>query len=392
MSAAGVLRFGLLVLGAAVLLVLFAGWRPGMPWQPQRVLEIDPLRWQGQGATVRRDGDAVHVSGATAEGASLIVQALSAFDTADYRYLQLRTTGPDGDRRGYLLLQTESGNRSIQLPGHPAGALSVDLGAQKDWQGRVQALGLVMQPTDYIAGHLAPAPHYVLGAMRFESANLRAALAALADRWYAYRPWNGRSNHTGGFEHGADPGPSLQGFVAALLGWWIVLLWATRHPRRMQAARAAVLAGVAVLAIQLGGQLALRAAVAVSSARLAAGHPEWPPSAMPAMANEAAGLLDDWASAPPPRVLVWGNDNFTREYPVWLLRAHNVAWLVVPAQLSLLAQPEPGSVLVLGGRSGWTYDPARGELQLGETRLPAQPRQQGAWLHVFAIGAQGATP
>lgn len=392
MSPARLLRGALLVLGGMLLVVLFAGWRPGMPWRAERVLTIEAARWQGQGAQVAVEGSGVRVRGANADGASLVVQALPAFAAADYRYLQLHTSELEGDRRAYLLLQTENGNRSIQLPGHPHGRLSVDLADERDWGGRVQALGLVVHPTDYLAGHLATQPDYRLEAVRFESPNLRAALAALVDRWFAYRPWNGRSNHTAGFEHGGAPGPSLQGFVAALAGWWIVVLWLTGHPQRATAARKVVLAGVLLLAVHQLGQLALRAGVAVSAARVAADHPDWPLGAMPAMAREADRLLADWAVAPPPRVLVWGNDNFSREYPAWLLRASNVAGLVVPAQLSLLSAPEPGSVLVLAGRAGWSFDAARGELQLGETRIAAQARQQGSWLYVFHIGSRGAPP
>ena len=137
----------------------------------------------------------------------MIVQSLPPFAAADFRYLQLRTEGLVGDRRVYLLVQADGQNHSLQLPGHPDGWLVTDLGEVAAWRGQVQALGLVVQPTDYLAGQLAETPDYRLLALRFESPNLRAALAALFERWFGYRPWNGRSNHTGGYEHGPPPGP-----------------------------------------------------------------------------------------------------------------------------------------------------------------------------------------
>ena len=386
MSLANALRLLLVLAGSLLILLLFAGWRPGMPWSPAVTLTPELARWQGQGALTRIEAGELQVSGGNPDGSSLIVQGLPAFAAEDYRYLQLRTEGLVGDRHVFLLLQSNGENRRIQLPGHPDGWLVTDLAGHAGWRGPVQALGLLILPTDYLAAHLAEKPDYRLRDLRFESPNLRAALAALFDRWFGYRPWNGRSNHTGGYEHGSPPGPPLQGFVAAVLGWILGVLWLTRQPARARLATAAALVSGLLLATHHLGQLALRSNVAVRSANIAAAHPEWPLSAMPAMTREADRLLDNWRAAPPPRVLVWGQQGFFREYPTWLLRERNVASLVLPSQLALLPQPEPGTVLVIGGKEGWTYDAARGELQLGETRIAALPRQQGAMLHVFEIG------
>jgi len=391
MSLANALRLLLVVVGGVLILLLLAGWHPGMPWSPATTLSPEITRWQGQGVITRVANGELAVSGSNPDGSSLVAQSLPAFEAGGYRYLQLETDGLVGDRLVFLLLQSNGENRRIQLPGHPDGWLVTDLAQQAGWRGPVQALGLLILPTNYLSGHLAETPDYRLLTLRFESPNLRAALAALFDRWFGYRPWNGRSNHTGGYEHGAPSGPPLQGFVAALLGWVLLVLWLTRHPARMRVATRAALLGGLFLAVHQIGQLALRSEVAMRSARIAADHPDWPLGAMPAMQREADRLLDNWRVAPPPRVLVWGQQGFFREYPTWLLRERNVASLVLPSQLALLPHPEPGTVLVLGGKEGWTYDPARGELQLGETRIAAQPRQQGSLLHVFAIGA-GASP
>ena len=78
------------------------------------------------------------------------------------------------------------------------------------------SIGIALLPTDYLAPSLVQEPTFELYGARLESVSWRGACSALWSRWTAYRPWNGRSNHTGGMELAGRGGPSLQLFVALL--------------------------------------------------------------------------------------------------------------------------------------------------------------------------------
>jgi hypothetical protein len=374
---------------ALLALLASAGIGPGLPWRPATVLPVEPGQMESSQATLTPLAGGVQLRGADLDGVTMALQPVEAFDADRLRYLTLEFAEVPGVLRAMAVWRADGEVQAAPLPGAFRGPATIDLQDSPAWQGRIDALGFALLPTDYLApvATLDRSLRFVGG--RLESASAQGALRVLATQWRAYRPWNGRSNHTGGFELSTVPGPSLQAFVAALLLATLAAAWVAGGRRALVAvAIPALLLGSLVLAVRQVAQLSMRAQVAHAAVAAAAAHPQWPLAAMPAFAHDARALLAVLeAGPPPPRLVVWGDQGFSREYPAWLLRAGNVAALHYPQQLGELGAIEH-SVLVLAGRGEWRLDPVRRELIHGDLRWTVEPIYAGHALHAFRLLAR----
>jgi hypothetical protein len=370
---------------AMLLLAWFAGIERGMPWSaPQRVI-LDLERLQLDGARLQRVGERLEIHGASAGGVSLLMQPVEPFDAESMRYFSLRLRNVPPVYRAMVVWRRDGQLHAVPFPGMLRAQATLDLAQFEQWQGRIDAIGFAVMPTEYLAAALTLGRRFEFESGALAAPAAREALAALWTGWIAYRPWNGRSNHTAGFELSAVPAPSLQAFVFALLGIVAGALWLSGGGSLLQRHAAwLLLVALAVPAVRQSLQLLMRAESAAHASVLAAGNPAWPLAAMPALAHEAIALDHILRTRAPARVAVWGATGFHREYPAWLLREHNVASLNYPAQLSGVTED---LVLVLAGDDGWTFED--GMLSLPDIRVPARALFDGRQLRAFVVQGGG---
>jgi hypothetical protein len=376
---------GGLMLGVLVLLG-FAGIGPGTPLQAARIIALEPAQMASADSTIERDGSSLWIVGAPANGISLVMQQVAPFEAREFRHFSLSLAEVAPVLRGALVWRTDGELRALPLPGAFHADTTLDLSRFQEWHGTVDAIGFALMPSDYLAAELTRQRKVEFVQGRLASDSWRGALRALASQWTAYRPWIGRSNHTSGYELASTPGPSLQAFVASLLlvaSLAAIVAGGREGLRRAGAIMVCIALGV--LVVRQVAQLGLRAQVAVEASARASVRPEWPLAAMPQLAHEALMLDMHLARAPPARVLVWGEEGFTREYPTWLLRRFNAASLHSPSQLGLLPSSGDGSVLVLVGAGGWSHDALQSTLQLADESVSVLPVLEGSLLTAYRL-------
>lgn len=383
---AGGLVLGLLWLAALLLLV--AARDGGLAWGPTAVRSL-PLE-QARSSTSRLEPDApgVRIRGAREGGQAMLLVPTEPFRIDDWPVLGVRLEGAGALHFARVVLVGEDGALvHAPFPGRPNGSHRIDLRrAGLDAGAAYTAIGLWLGPPDYLPAAAAEPVDVRIEALTLERPGLAAALQMLGQSWLGYRPWTGRSLNTAGFEHGPRPPPGLQLVLAAWLAGMLPILHGMRAGRRC--GRPLVLGALGVLALVAVLDLDRRAATALAAARAA--RPGIELSALPALETELAGLVRAWRDDPPRRVLVWSEDRFLREYPVWLLRSFDAAALDHPGQLDALASAGEGSLrLLLFGASGWRYDRRTGVLELGGRRLAARPGPPGQWFHAFEIAGAG---
>jgi hypothetical protein len=379
------LRWGAAVVSwlllVAAALAMSAGLRLDMPVLPDSTLELDAARLVAANATAV-DG-VLRVRGADGNGTTLVMQP-AELDPGRFRYLTLRLDDVPAVLRGMAVWRVDGAFHATPLPGRFRAAATVDLRGVAGWEGTPDAIGFALLPTDYLAAAATLDREFAFVGGRLESESWAGALRALSTQWRAYRPWNGRSNHTGGFELSTTPGPSLQLFVfLVLLVTLVAAAMAGGRPVLRRALPPALISAVALLALVQVAQIGMRAEVAARASAAVSGVTEWPLSAMPPIGNDAVSLLDLLQAEPPARVLVWGESGFMREYPTWLLRALNAASLNEPAQLAAAGDRVEGAVIVLAGPGSWELDGAR--LTFYGQGLNVEPVFAGAVLQAYRI-------
>lgn len=364
------LRIGVLalLLAAFTVALLMAFARPpgGLGGENANAYEAPLDAFASPGGPVSVTGHAVRAERADAAGVTLLMHAFPPRPAADFRYLTFRLARIPRLSRPILVWNDGSATRLAALPDAPFAGGTVDLARLPHWQGEVTQVGIALMPTDLLSPSLLPDTTLELHLLRLEPPGWGAALRSLWTEWSAFRAWNGRSNHTLGFESGSRE-RSLQGFVASWLAGALVLLALSlgRATARRHALALVIAAGVALALLQLR-HLALNASVATAAAQRAT--PAQPLSAAPAIAAAAVAFnarmreSDDRA-----RVLVYGSGLFLAEYPTWLLRENNAATLRTPEALP----PQEGLgdfMLVLVGDGDWRFDADAGVLTIGGER------------------------
>jgi hypothetical protein len=371
----------LLVASGAALLALFARPDGGVVATGGEAFELPIANFGSSASRVAITASGVRAEGADGAGVTLLMQSFEPIDAGDFRYLSFDLDRIPTLSRPILVWGDGSALRLAALPDTPFARATVDLTRLPDWTGQVSQLGIALMPTDYLAPALLPETTFELRRMRLEPVGWGGALRTLWSDWSAYRPWNGRSNHTLGFELGAR-GASLQAFLASWLAAALLVLrlcFGAGAVRRC--AIPIVLAVVLGLALLQLRQLAIRAAVGSSAAAVAAA-PERPLAALPDLGAAAfalnARLREEGERR---RVLVYGTGLFLSEYPTWLLREQDAATLRTIDALPTQAQLE-GWLLVLAGEGDWSFDAASGSLRLG-----TQQRQASLWFDAGALKA-----
>ncbi len=354
---------------AAVALFAIASAPDRMPpWNAERQMRLQVDRFASPSGDVQVADDRLVTKAANAAAQTIVLHDGLAFDAGDYRFMRfdLRMTPPS--TRPLLLWNTPGGLRSGAVPWH-SGPITVDLARLQGWEGEISALGLALVPLEPLSTAASADRRLELGEVSLSSDNRRDAMAALWGEWIAYRPWGGRSINTGGFalpiERGVRPTPALA-IIAAVVGLALWLAMRRRAGWRVFAV-VVLLAWVALDLMQLR-QLHWRGEVA-AAARAGAPADE-PLTAQPTLAAPIARLIALLDRTPAARVIVHGDNEFSRQYPAYLLRGHDVATLPGVDALPDDAV-ERGAVLVLFGAGTWRFDPARGVLQFGERTLPA---------------------
>jgi hypothetical protein len=382
------LALGLLL--GVLLLFGFAGIELDTPLRAADRLLVEPTRLVSRDAALEPDGAGLQVVGADAQGISLLLQPVEPFEAGRYRHFSLALRDLPPVLRALLVWRVDGELRAMPIPGLFHGRATLDLAGVDGWRGRVDAIGFALLPTDYLAAEPSRQRRFGFERGSLATDSWGGALHALVTQWTAYRPWNGRSNNTAGFELSATPGPSLQAFVAGLLAITLLLALVLGGRRALRgSAVVAIALALGLLAARQAAQLVMRAQVASSAAAIAADHPQWPLAAQPQLGHEALQLSARLDPSPPPRLLVWSEDRFLREYPTWLLRRFNAASLHTPAQLTELGQALPGSVLVLAGDGGWEYDQAAARLSLHGLDLSATLLLHGSLLQAYRLDEAG---
>lgn len=394
MSRARLLAAALLGLIASFALLLdFAGVRADTPLRPALEREWPLAFTSSTQAQLINEPGGLKVIGNPAEGMVMISAELAPFAASELRFFDIELAQTSTLLRGLLIWRSEGQIHNVALPGHVAGTHTLDLATVPGWSGQVDLLGLVLLPTDYLAAERAPPRDSVLHSARLSSDGWGPRLRALWTQWTAYRPWNGRSNHTAGYELSASAGPSLTAFVAALLLLALVLgalAWGWAGAGR--AAQRVALAALLLLAGWQTTQLALRAGVAME-ARAALGDDHSAPlAALPALAQDALELQAVLQPLQPPRLMVWGGNGFYREYPTWLLRRFNAGSLRMPEDLQRAASQRPDALLVMAGSEGWNFDAATGLLTAAPSVVAAEPLFAGRLLQLFRIRPAETAP
>ncbi len=375
--------FAAMMLAGLVLMLAFAHPQWTAPFSPARVVITDSAKFESATSTLATQDDGFVAEGADVTGASILWQAVEPFDAAELPFVvyDLDLTAND---KGLLLWRVGEQVGSVEFAGCGG---TMDLRALPAWKGRVEAVGVALYPTDYLSGQLLRDRVFEVPAIALESDSWRGAIASLWTYWSAYRPWNGRSNHTGGFSLAGGPGPSLQAFVAACAGIFLVLvaLFHGRAAMRRALVPAVVIAAACLALVQFSALLE-RNAVARAASSLARPHPELPLAAQPQIGAAAAELVEKLRELPGrPRVLVHGASLFLTEYPTYLLRAHNAATLPYPDALPKELAEEV--FLVLVGPGTWQFDLAAGRLNFGSQTRDAQLYFDGGVLRVYRLPA-----
>jgi hypothetical protein len=375
------------ILAAGVLLFAGFAWPgSGTPWSPQSKITFSSAAALSRTSSLTPVGQASKVVGADASGVGMVLNEVPVFDAAQFEQVVFRIDSLAVFAKPMFVWRREGQLHMMPLYRTWFGAATVPLADSPEWHGRIDAIGIAVMPTDYLHARAVVEPHFVLRGLRLESRSWRGALRSLASRWMAYRPWNGRSNHTGGFELSAHPGESRQAFIAA----WLAVALALSFLLGGRASRGMVwplcFAAAAILGLQQLAQLAERARVANAARSLVVGRPEMPLAAQPQIgvaAHELSAQLD--AMSPAPRVMVFGSSLFLQEYPTYLLRRHDAATLPSPAALP---SPEkmPEAILVLVGEGDWQWDSAASELQFGAHRWKGSLFFDGGVLRAYRIG------
>lgn len=368
-----VLYLLLLAVGCAALLLLFAHPGAGAGWRPTQTHPMALTGFESPAATVALRESTVHAEGADAQGMTVLMQRSAGLAAAQWRYLRY-SIEPGSPARKYLLVwRSDAGSGMAPLPVPPTRG-TIDLARHAAWQGSIEWLGVAAAPVDYLAASAFDSPALELRELRLDGPSWRGALAALWTEWSGARPWTGRSSNTAGFELAPVAGPSLTAFVAAtlalagLLTWWLFGRDAARR----------ALPVLMVVAIVLPGawqvrQLWHRGAAASAAAALVATRPQSPLAAQPQLAVAARRLSEQLKTETGrPRLLVHGANQFLGEYPVWLLREHDVA-LLWSGDLLPPADAAGDWRVVLVGNGDWAYDAAAGRLRIGTQERIAQP-------------------
>ena len=368
----------------AGLLLLFAAAGGDLSLLPAQRVVLDPHAASARGAELRVEDGHLRVTGGPEQGRAEVAWQLPD-DLTDIRSpaLRLRIDGASALHSARVLLQHGEQREMLLYPGHLQGETVLPL-APGQTLTRPARLRLILVPPDSLPEAAAARIDLRVLQAAIETPSLAGRIRALAQFWFGYRPWNGRSNHTSGFEHGGHPPPGFQALIAAWLAAALLLLAVFRRRRWLPMAGRLCLLAVLVLAAEATWQHLQRAHAALAVAQVAA-RSGLPTSAMPALEAEISALREAWRADPPQRVIVWGAQGFFREYPAWLLREFNVASLVVPGQLAALADAQP-AVLILAGRDGWLYDAGSGTLSVGgEYRTQARPGYRGRWVSTFLL-------
>jgi hypothetical protein len=372
-----ILRRGLYVLllgvGCAALLLLFAHPGAGVGWDPAQTHPLALTGFQSPVATVAVRESTVHAEGADAQGMTVLMQSSAGLVAAQWRHLHYSLESGSPARKYLLVWRSDAGPGVAPLPVPPSSG-TIDLARHAAWQGSIEWLGVAAAPVDYLAASAFESPTLELRELRLDGPSWRGALAALWTEWSGARPWTGRSSNTAGFELSQVAGPSFTAFVASLLALAGLLAWLLLGRESIRRA----LPGLLVVAILLPGawqvrQLWHRAAAASAAAGLAATRPQSPLAAQPQLAVAARRLSEQLKTeSGRPRLLVHGANQFLGEYPVWLLREHDVAMLWSGDGLPPADAPGDWRV-VLVGSGDWSYDAAAGRLRIGSQERAAQP-------------------
>jgi hypothetical protein len=363
-------------------LLALAGVRPGMPLFPAATLAFEPPQLAAADA---QQGDGVlRIRGADANGLTLVMQPVDRIQAARFRYMVLQLAEVPRALRATAIWRVDGVFHTSPLPGSFRSAVTWDMQASSSWQGRLDSVGVGLLPTDYLAPIATLEREFAFISGRLESESWAGALRALSTQWRVYRPWDGRSNNTAGVELSAMPGPPLQLFVFVMV---LVTLLAAAigggMPSLRQALSPAMMVALSTLAMWQAAQVGMRAQVAIEARAAVAHLPDWPLAAVPAIGNDAARLLALLEERAPPRLIVWGESRFMREYPTWLLRDLNTASLDDPSQLNGGGPRVADNVLVLAGPGGWRVDADR--LELAGMRFAVEPLMVGAVLQAYRV-------
>lgn len=362
-----------LTVATAALLLLFAYPGTGAGWNPARTRPLSLAAFESPVATVGLRESSVHAQGADEQGMTLLLQPTAGLVASEWRHLHYSLERGTPASKYLLVWRSDAGQGVAPLPVPPASG-TLDLARFDAWKGSIEWLGVASAPVDYLAATAIDSPTLELRALQLDAPSWRGALAALWTEWFGARPWTGRSSNTAGFELAPVAGPSLTAFIAATLAlaWALAWLLLGRDAAR-RAVPALLVAAVLLPGAWQIGQLWHRAATASAAADLAAAHPQSPLAAQPQLAVAAQQLSQQLRTEPGrPRLLVLGANQFLGEYPVWLLREHDVAMLWAPELLPPVDAAGDWR-LVLVGKGDWAYDAASGRLRIGTLERAAQP-------------------
>lgn len=384
---AGVFAWLLVVAGV---FVWFADVRINEPLWPPRAQPLEFERLQSP-ARLQRVGDELRISGADRSGTTVVLQTVEALSAEDFRYFTLRLDEVPPTLRAMVVWRAGGALHAAPLPGAQFGSSTFDLKSHERWSGPIEAIGFGLVATDYLAPTLSLEREFVLVSATLEGPSWSGAVREQLSDWFAYRPWTGRSNNTGGFEHSTEPGPSLTLFVLVAVVAAVAIALVVIGPVAARRATAvALVVAVASLAGWQSMQLIQRARVAASAASIAGSQPDWPLAASPAVAYEALQLDRLLQEAPPRRVMLLGEGRFLGEYPTWFLRRFNAGSLHSPADLAAIGPELPGSILVLAGTGDWSSDRAGRQLVVGGSGFAVTPVMRGNVLQAYRIDSTGA--
>jgi hypothetical protein len=376
-----------LSLAAIALFAVFARPSFDAPWSPAQMVVSDPHAWESA-AQLRVEGAGVVAHGADAGGATMLLQAVEAFDAARFRYLAY-DLGLARTDKAYFLWRSGGQLRNVFLPGAIGGDGVFDLQGVPGWEGEIDAIGVAATATDILHPAAGAEREFALRSLRLESPSWRGALAALRDHWTAYRPWTGRSNNTGGFEFSPQAGASWTLFAAllALVALGLACAWFGAATARRWSVPVIGIAALLLAAIQFE-QLVVRGAVARAAALQA--RPGQPLSAQPQLAAAALELSAQLRGEGRTRVFVGGENQFLGEYATWLLREHNAA--VLPTPEALPATLDAPALLVLVGKGPWQFDAAAQQLAVGGRRWHARSVYEVGMLRAYRIESGEVAP
>lgn len=370
------------------LLLIFAGFGSRLPLFAASCVALDPMTARSRGADLSVDAGSLVVTERGKQGRVEVFWLLpDEVAGLESPILRLRIEGGSVLHAGRVLLQRGEKRDTLLFPGWLRGDTVLGL-APGETLDRSSRLGLILTPPDLLPVPAAEPVNLRIAQACIESASVASGVEGLMQFWFGHRPWNGRSNHTSGFEHGANPPPGFQALVAAWLCSALLLLAVFRRGQWTRSATCVCVASILVMSAEATWQHLQRAQSAVSVAR-AAVSVDVPTSAMPELEAEIRELSIHWRAAPPARIIVWGSHGFFREYPAWLLREFNVASLFTPSQIAALDDAQP-VVLLLAGADGWRYDRASGRLSIsGDFATSARLIYRGRWASAFTLQPGG---